>query len=583
MKKNITINMFGQLYAIDEDAYELLKNYLDAIRQHFVKEEGGDEIADDIEGRIGELFTELKSSGVQAITIEHVENIIKRIGKPEDMETSNDNQSEDRTTQNITGSTTPGTSQPFNNQGNGSTSSIPNNNGNKNASVNKKKYYRDGNDKIIAGVLSGASNYFGGDPLAWRLGYVLFVIIWNSVSHWAIFSNFNFVPVFSIPILLYILLAFLAPCAKTPEERLKMKGKDVTPQNLADELAQEVKVKEATQFNPNGSKPRGCMNAFMTVLGVMVKIFIGAIFLFMFITFLIVFVALISIIISPTNEMPSFVDSGLIPIYNEHPFLFWITGICTLLILFIPGYCALHSLLSSSGKAAPMSMSQRWMWFGMWIGTIIVITVCGVNLSKIAHKHFIEDHIHEGVLMYDMDKTYFKLTQFHLKGKKQGDDDVWHDHTEIGDYYDDRIRYFASWDEDLLDYYQIEREDTFLTPGTYRLTAITRTDADGAYLYAIADGKKKQIAIPANGEEGGNIWEEAKTELSLHPADSLKYADIIASNDSSGCGWNKVTLDNIVLTGKNIKYGISTIPTFTNSPCYCTWVNSMDFRLERVN
>ena len=102
--------MFGQLYAIDEDAYELLKNYLDAIRQHFVKEEGGDEISDDIEGRIGELFTELKSSGVQAITIEHVENIIKRIGKPEDMETSNDNQSEDRTTQNETGSPTPGTS-----------------------------------------------------------------------------------------------------------------------------------------------------------------------------------------------------------------------------------------------------------------------------------------------------------------------------------------------------------------------------------------------------------------------------------------------------------------------------------------
>ena len=71
MKKNITINMFGQLYAIDEDAYELLKEYLDAIRQHFRKSEGGDEIADDIEGRIGELFAELTSSGVHAITIEN--------------------------------------------------------------------------------------------------------------------------------------------------------------------------------------------------------------------------------------------------------------------------------------------------------------------------------------------------------------------------------------------------------------------------------------------------------------------------------------------------------------------------------
>ena len=87
MKKNITINMFGQLYAIDEDAYELLKNYLDTIRQYFRKEEGGDEIADDIEGRIGELFSDLKRQGVQAITIDHVSDIIKRIGNPEDMDT----------------------------------------------------------------------------------------------------------------------------------------------------------------------------------------------------------------------------------------------------------------------------------------------------------------------------------------------------------------------------------------------------------------------------------------------------------------------------------------------------------------
>ena len=29
MKKNITINLFGQLYAIDEDAYELPKKYED--------------------------------------------------------------------------------------------------------------------------------------------------------------------------------------------------------------------------------------------------------------------------------------------------------------------------------------------------------------------------------------------------------------------------------------------------------------------------------------------------------------------------------------------------------------------------
>ena len=94
MKKNITINIFGQLYAFDEDAYELLKNYEDSLRSAFSSQPGGHEIADDIEARIAELLNELKSSGVEAITIEHVQDIIKRIGTPEDI-TGNDDETKE--------------------------------------------------------------------------------------------------------------------------------------------------------------------------------------------------------------------------------------------------------------------------------------------------------------------------------------------------------------------------------------------------------------------------------------------------------------------------------------------------------
>ena len=80
MKKNITINLFGSLYAIDEDAYELLNQYQNNMRRYFSRKEGGEEIAEDIERRIAELFDELKASGVEAITIEHVRDIISRIG-----------------------------------------------------------------------------------------------------------------------------------------------------------------------------------------------------------------------------------------------------------------------------------------------------------------------------------------------------------------------------------------------------------------------------------------------------------------------------------------------------------------------
>ena len=86
MKKNITINLFGQLYAIDEDAYELLKRYEENMRSYFLRREGGEEIADDIEHRVAELLSELKSKGVEAVSVEHVEEIIRRIGNPEEMD-----------------------------------------------------------------------------------------------------------------------------------------------------------------------------------------------------------------------------------------------------------------------------------------------------------------------------------------------------------------------------------------------------------------------------------------------------------------------------------------------------------------
>ena len=63
MKKNINMNLFGTLYAIDEDAYELLNRYLENMKRYFSRKEGGEEIADDIEHRMAELLSELKAEG----------------------------------------------------------------------------------------------------------------------------------------------------------------------------------------------------------------------------------------------------------------------------------------------------------------------------------------------------------------------------------------------------------------------------------------------------------------------------------------------------------------------------------------
>ena len=57
MKKTFTINLGGTVYHIDEDAYELLDNYLSNLRIHFSKEDGAEEIVHDMELRISELLS----------------------------------------------------------------------------------------------------------------------------------------------------------------------------------------------------------------------------------------------------------------------------------------------------------------------------------------------------------------------------------------------------------------------------------------------------------------------------------------------------------------------------------------------
>ena len=85
MKKTLTVNLGGTVFHIDEDAYQLLNKYLANLRIHFRKEEGSEEIMNDFEMRISELFNERVRLGHEVITIEHVEEVIKRMGKPEEL------------------------------------------------------------------------------------------------------------------------------------------------------------------------------------------------------------------------------------------------------------------------------------------------------------------------------------------------------------------------------------------------------------------------------------------------------------------------------------------------------------------
>jgi len=83
MKKTIDINIAGQLFRIDEDAWSILKHYLDHVAARFSNEQGGEETLADIEARIAEIF----GGGGDPPTLvskEMVDNMINIMGAPED-------------------------------------------------------------------------------------------------------------------------------------------------------------------------------------------------------------------------------------------------------------------------------------------------------------------------------------------------------------------------------------------------------------------------------------------------------------------------------------------------------------------
>src|SRR6187401_3020959 len=93
MKQVININFHGQVVPIEVSAFDILKKYTDSLGLYFADEEGKDEIINDIESRIGELFQERLKKGATCITDDEVNAIIKSMGRPEEFEEADDTSS----------------------------------------------------------------------------------------------------------------------------------------------------------------------------------------------------------------------------------------------------------------------------------------------------------------------------------------------------------------------------------------------------------------------------------------------------------------------------------------------------------
>lgn len=152
MKQVININFHGQVVPIEVSAFDLLKNYTDSLARFFANEEGKDEIINDIESRIGELFQERLKKGATCITDDDVNAIIKSMGRPEEFDGD-----EEKTASSL-----------------GAGEKTASSTSTQNANAEPRRLYRDENNKIIGGVCGGLARYFGTDPIVIR---ILFVII----------------------------------------------------------------------------------------------------------------------------------------------------------------------------------------------------------------------------------------------------------------------------------------------------------------------------------------------------------------------------------------------------------------------
>ncbi len=343
MKKNISINIFGTIYAIDEDAYQLLDNYINGMKKYFGNKEGGEEIADDIEHRVAELLWEEKEKGMQAVNIETVRTIINKIGNAAEIDATGDVQSN--------ANTDDATASEYSNQ---------NSDDYKNMtfierirhSMKTRRLYRNGKDKVLGGVCSGLAEYFGGyEVTLWRLATLILFLIF-------IWADFAF---FLLPGI-YLALWVIVPEAKTHEDWLRMRGKEVNAENIKKQIMDEAEQgQNDTDCNRN-CRGGGCLKLVFIVLLFFLLLPLIGVFFGLIVATVAMIMTGIGLISLPWNELgPDFITIFNTPGIKP---LMWMMLISGIISIGLPIFAIIRRMWSrgkSMGRSAKVSMFIVWV------------------------------------------------------------------------------------------------------------------------------------------------------------------------------------------------------------------------------
>jgi phage shock protein PspC (stress-responsive transcriptional regulator) len=353
MNKTVSINLGGVFFYIDEDAYQKLNRYFDAIEKS-LSADGRAEIMNDIESRISELFSEKKSAGKDVIGLRDVDDVIAIMGQPEDYKIEDDEPKKTNYNYTATGS---------------------------------KKLYRDTENGILGGVAAGLGHYFGVEKVWIRIAIALLVIG------------------FGTGILAYLILWIVIPEAKTTSEKLDMRGEPITISNIEKKIREEFdnvsdKFKNA-DYDKMGHQVKSSAEKIGNTLGdVLPKLFgafgkiLGAFLVFLAASALVTFiigaftVGTFSIMDTPWLHYPEAENFSSFPI--------WLVTLLGILAIGIPfffllilGLKLLISNLRSIGNTAKYSL------LALWIIAVLSLISFG---SKVSKEHLKEVSLKKTIL-----------------------------------------------------------------------------------------------------------------------------------------------------------------------------------------
>ena len=318
MKKTLTINLNNTVYHIDNDAYELLQQYLNEVEERLSPDEKREVMAD-IEGRISELFSEKLQKGKNVINIQDVEEVINILGKPNQF---SEEEAEEKTRTNDKSS------------------------GRNEGARFRKKFYRDPDSAVLGGVAAGLAAFIGWDVVLVRVLLVLILLLgWGTI----------------IPI--YLVVWLIVPPARSVSQKLEMQGEDVTAERIKSEINNLKNYVESDKFKDSAT---GIGNKLGEVVRVFFKVllgFIGAIMGFVGFILLGVLLLLLSFLIFEPSVFAGFIPD--ISVFSADRAVLMVVALLIIvgIPIFMLIYWAIKIITGKRNRSGAFSWVMVVLWF----------------------------------------------------------------------------------------------------------------------------------------------------------------------------------------------------------------------------